>query len=165
MLVCNFSKQLSDSVNTVQMLVGFFSLVLGAVFYIIDRSPNTYFIWLSGLDINKINLNCFGLIGDVFADFVHTYAFILLTCGFLSCGKKGLLWITIGWLGFDLLMETGQYYPQMFVTLVPKWFDTVPFFENTQNFFRYGTFDPADIVAIICGAIMGYCTAFILNKK
>jgi hypothetical protein len=92
----------------------------------LNRFFNLFFRF-TGLDLITINTfsNCFGIVGNVLPDLIHTYAFILITGGFLSCEKEGFLWISLGWLGFDFLMEAGQYNPEMFINFIPKCFCSV----------------------------------------
>jgi len=44
----------------------------------------------------------------------------------------------------------------MFIRIVPDWFSTIPFLENTKNYFQYGTFDFIDLLAITIGALTAY---------
>lgn len=144
--------------NWRQIGIGVGSLFIGALVYIIDRPPEeTYFIYRLPFDISLHDHlpQIFGPIGSVLPDFLHVFAFILITAGVLGAGKTGQLVICAAWLTIDFLFEVGQRYRGL-ADLVPDWFANVPFLENTANYFRYGSFDSRDLVAIVLGTVCAY---------
>jgi hypothetical protein len=44
----------------------------------------------------------------------------------------------------------------MFIKFIPDWFASIPFFENTGDYFSRGTFSLSDLAAIFIGTIAAY---------
>jgi hypothetical protein len=144
--------------NWRQIGIGLIGLLIGSLVYIVDRPPDqTYFVYRLPFDISLHERlpAIFGPIGSVLPDFLHVFAFSLLTAGILGAAKKGQILICLGWFGIDTLFEIGQLFPSL-GDYVPEWFAQVPFLENTADYFRYGTFDTRDLVAIGLGTICAY---------
>ena len=83
-------------------------------------------------------------------------AFILLTAGILSCGRRWYPLICLFWLVVDGGFELGQKYSLQAAGLVPDWFDGVFFLENVENYFTQGTYSSHDMIAIVTGAVIAY---------
>lgn len=150
--------------NRLQILIGVAALLLGTLVYLIDRPPEqTYFVYLSPINLSlyKKLPNFFGAIGHSLPTFIHVFAFILITAGLTSCKKGGCILICLGWFFADIAFETGQKFSSWSANLVPAWFESIPFLENTKNYFTHGTFDFYDIFSIALGALAGY---FVLLK-
>jgi hypothetical protein len=156
------------SVNWLQIFLGIFFLLTGSLIYIIDRPPeHTYFF--SHYKFIKTLHNTlpafFGPLGNFLPDYIHPLSFILITSGIVSCGKKGYRIICISWLVIDCIFELGQKYSSLFIKAVPDWFTGIPFLEAFKNYFKKGTFDPYDIVAIFAGTLTAYFILTITIKK
>ncbi len=151
-------------INYTQIVLGGLVLGFGFLLYLLTRPPaQTYF--LAHLNITPTLYRSMPplvrlLTGNVPA-FLHVFAFILITGGLLGCRQPGALIISTGWLLTDVAFEVGQQFPAWTDAFIPRWFDTLPILENTRPFFRYGTFDPFDLVAICIGAVAAY--GFLLN--
>jgi hypothetical protein len=146
-------------INTTRILVGTGALFVGLLLYLIDRPPDqTYFLFRLGLTSSLYDMvpPLFGLFGGNLPAFLHIFAFILITGGILACGKKGSLVVAVCWLATDAAFELGQKFPAWAERLVPRWFDSVPILETTRNYFRFGTFDSLDMVAVAIGAAAAY---------
>lgn len=144
--------------NWRQIGIGLGSLIIGALVYLIDRPPEeTYFIYRLPFDISLHDRmpQIFGPIGSVLPDFLHVFAFILITAGVLGVGKRGQVVICVVWFVIDTLFEVGQRF-RWLADMVPDWFANVPFLENTANYFRYGSYDSRDLVAIALGTVCAY---------
>jgi hypothetical protein len=158
----------NNNINGLQILIGAAGLSLGALVYLIDRPPEaTYFIYFSKINISLYNTfpNAFGVLGNSLPDFLHVFSFILLTAGLLSCQKKGSLIVSISWLSLDLLFELLQKYNTMPLKIIPTWFKGIPFLENTENYFSLGTFDIADLIAIVLGTVIAYFILLTTNNR
>lgn len=145
--------------NRLQILIGTAVLIFGSLVYFVDRPPEqTYFIYNSAIDLSlyKTLPTFFGAIGNSLPTFVHVFSFILLTAGFMSCRKAGYMAICLGWFSVDLFFELGQKFSAWSVKMIPGWFDTIPFLENTKSYFIHGTFDLIDVAAIVLGATTAY---------
>jgi len=157
-----------DSViNWVQILIGLGGLFVGTMVYLIDRPPEaTYFIQFSRIKVSLYGIlpNVFGVIGNSLPDFLHVFSFIMLTAGLLSWGKRGSLAICLGWFSIDLIFELFQRFNALPLKIIPTWFEGIPFLENTGNYFRQGTFDLLDLVAIALGATAAYFVLLATNK-
>ena len=146
-------------VNKRQIALGLTALFIGLLVYITDRSPEqTWFLdgFLSVVSLYDICPPLFGFLGQVLPDFLHILAFILLTAGVSTGGRKGFFFISLFWLVVDMGFELGQKYSSLATKLVPDWFDEVFLLENTKNYFICGTYSSLDLVAVIAGAGVAY---------
>lgn len=158
----------NNHINGLQILIGAAGLSLGTLVYLIDRPPEaTYFIYFSKINISLYNTvpNAFGVLGNSLPDFLHVFSFILLTAGLLSCQKKGSIIICISWFSVGFLFEMLQKYNAMPLKIIPTWFKGIPFLENTTNYFRQGTFDIADLIAIALGTVVAYFILLTTNQR
>jgi hypothetical protein len=157
-----------DSViNGVQILIGLGGLLAGTMVYLIDRPPEaTYFLHFSRIKVSLYGIlpNVFGVIGNSLPDFLHTFSFIMLTAGLLSWGKRGSLVICLFWFFIDLIFELFQRFNGLPLKILPGWFQGIPFLENTENYFRQGTFDLLDLIAITLGAVTA-CFVLLATDK
>ncbi|MBW2311114.1 MAG: hypothetical protein JRF35_08580 [Deltaproteobacteria bacterium] len=154
-------------INGLQLLIGLGGLFLGTLVYLIDRPPEaTYFMHFSRVKVSLYGIlpNVFGVIGNSLPDFLHVFSFILLTAGLLSWGKRGSLVICLGWLFIDFIFELFQKFNALPLRIIPEWFRGIPFLENTQNYFRHGTFDLLDLIAISLGTVTAYFVVLGTNK-
>jgi len=152
-------KSFSNMINIRQILIGAVGLFIGTLVYLVDRPPDqTYFIFSSSFNISlfKTLPNLFGHIGDSLPSFIHAFSFILLTAGIISCRKKGFLTVCLWWFIIDCVFELGQKFSSLTLKIVPSWFSSIPFLENTRNYFLHGTFDFNDIAAITIGTLIAY---------
>ena len=158
----------NNHINGLQILIGVAGLSLGALVYLIDRPPEaTYFIYFSRINISLYNTfpNVFGVIGNSLPDFLHVFSFILITAGLLSCQKKCSIIVCISWFSLDFLFELFQKDNAMPLEIIPNWFKGIPFLENTENYFSQGTFDIADLIAIIVGTAIAYFILLTTNRR
>jgi len=157
-------KLFQQETNWLQIFIGLLVLATGSLVYLVDRPPGqTHFVYESHVDISLYDSlpNLFGTIGNIFPDFSHVFAFILITAGILSTNKTGCLVLTVFWFFTDILFEFGQKFGPAAADLVPAWFESIPFLKNTSVYFKNGTFDWLDTAAIIAGSV---CAYFILIK-
>ena len=154
-------------INRVQILIGLAGLTIGTLVYLIDRPPEaTYFLYFSRIKISLYGIlpNVFGAIGNSLPDFLHVFSFILLTAGLLSWRKRGSLVICLGWFSIDFVFELFQKFNALALRMIPGWFKGIPFLENTENYFKQGTFDFLDLIAIGLGTLTAYFVLRATNK-
>ena len=159
---------LTKKINITLILIGIASLLIGTLVYLIYRPPNqTYFVSHLGIDISFYNTlpNVFGLIGNILPSFIHTFSFILITAGLISCSKKNYRIICFCWLLVDSAFELGQKFNSLIPRIIPNWFSGVPFLENTERYFLMGTFDVFDLVAIIFAGVLSYLILLISGRR
>ncbi len=152
-------KAFGNIINFRQILIGLSVLVFGTLVYVVDRPPDqTYFVHKSFVNISLHDTlpNLFGFIGNSLPAFIHVFSFILITASLISCRKKGYLFICLGWFLVDCVFELGQKFSSLTLKIVPSWFSSIPFLENTRNYFLHGTFDFNDLAAIIIGTLLAY---------
>jgi len=155
-------------INIPQILIGLSALLLGTLVYVVDRPPvQTYFVHKSFVNISLHNTlpNLFGFIGYSLPSFIHVFSFILITAGLLHCQKRGCIIICVCWSLVDCAFELGQEFNSLLLKLIPNWFEGIPFLENTENYFFYGTFDFIDLVAITIGTTIAYFVLIATNKS
>ena len=155
-------------INKAQILIGVIVLLIGVLVYLVDRPPDTaYFIDSLAREISLHDRipNIFGPVGKSLPAFAHVLSFILITAGILGSRGKGYLYICLFWLFIDGAFELWQKYSSLPLKFIPDWFEGIPFLENTTNFFRLGTFDSMDLIAILIGTIVAYILLRITERR
>ncbi len=153
-----------NSINKIQILTGATVLFIGILVYLVDRPPDqTLFVDKSPVNISLYQIlpNLYGIIGNSLPSFAHVFSFILITSGLIASKKSQFIIICLSWFLVDLLFELGQKFSTMFIKFIPDWFTSIPFFENTGNYFIRGTFSYGDMAAITIGTVAAY---FVLIK-
>jgi len=161
-------KAFGNMINMRQILIGLTVLLLGTLIYLTDRPPEyTYFIYKSFVNISLHNTlpNLFGFIGYSLPSFIHVFSFILITAGLLHCQKRGCIIICVCWFLVDCAFELGQEFNSLLLKIIPDWLEDIPFLENTENYFLYGTFDFIDLAAITIGTTIAYFVLIATNKS
>ena len=140
------------------------ALLLGALEYLLGRPANsTQF----GEIVQKFtgsfhaNIQIYGELGKILPDFVHPFAFALLTMSlFPGAGRIIRGFICILWLVIDLSFEIGQHFGQQISELIGTLIPDGRISGLLSDYFVNGTYDRMDIVAI-CSGIM---FAFIISE-
>jgi hypothetical protein len=85
----------------------------------------------------------------------------------LGSGRQAAAAVCFLWFFVDAAFEIGQHQDiaNIIVPHIPAWFKGIPFLENTADYFVQGRFDPADLLAILFGAIAAYLLILVLHKK
>jgi hypothetical protein len=137
------------------------ALGLGVGLYIVDRSAAHVYLLPSALTLPGAPVWASGVLGGSLPSFLHVFAFILLTAAVLAPRTaRSVAAIAAAWCAIDVLFELGQLpllAPRIAAAL-PDWFRHVPLLDNVGPYFLRGTFDPADMAAILVGAALGYLT-------
>ena len=71
----------------------------------------------------------------------------------------------MGWFFIDCAFELGQKFKSWPSLIIPEWFDGIPFFENSKNYFLRGTFDFGDLAAITIGVVVAYFVLLTTKRK
>ena len=148
-----------NAINTRQVLFGLAALFVGSSVYLVDRPPDqTYFLYGSDTWISLYHVlpNLCGIFGGTLPAFIHIFAFILISAGIASSGRKGCLVVCVSWFFVDCAFELGQKYSALSLSITPDWFAGIPYLEACESFFREGTFDPLDVAAMALGALAAY---------
>ena len=146
-------------INGIWILAGVTALLLGTLVYLVDRPPDqTYFVNKSIVSISLYNIlpNLYGIIGNSLPSFAHVFSFILITAGLIASKKRTFIIICLFWFSIDSVFEVGQRFGDLFIQFVPEWFASIPFLENTTDYFVRGTFSVGDMVAITIGTVTAY---------
>lgn len=147
-------------------LIALGALALGTLVYLLDRPAATVYLLPQALSFARGHHPWFGALGGHLPEFVHVYAFILLTVAVSPW--PGRVWpICAFWWTVDSLFELGQHpaiAPHIAAAL-PAWFQHVPLLDNTANYFLRGTFDPGDLAAIALGTLVAYVTVGVIRRK
>ena len=143
------------------------ALAFGVLVYALDRLPESVYFLPAGWSLAEGGVRWFGSLGGQLPEFLHVYAFALLTAAVLASSRRLALLSCAVWWGLDSLVELGQHAaisPQI-AAAVPAWFAGIPFLENTGLYFTHGTFDPLDFIAIAVGAVAAYFTIVIYIRE
>ncbi len=158
----------SDLINKTQILTGTITLLFGTLVYLVDRSPDqTYFVDKITINISLYHIlpNLFGIIGNSLPSFAHVFSFILITAGLIASKKRHFIIICLSWFLINSIFELGQKFSTMFIKFIPDWFTSIPFLENTGDYFVRGTFSFGDMAAIIIGTISAYFLLIITSER
>lgn len=155
--------------NKKQVIIGLIVLLMGTVFYYVDRPPdNVYFVKHFGNNLSRFDMwpAIFGRLGGNLPAFFHVFSFSLISAGILTCRIRGAIFICLSWMLVDILFELGQKYHSIVNRFVPEWFSGILFLENTRAYFGQGSFDINDIFATWFGAIIAFLVIVLtMNKK
>ena len=163
----NINRQ-AYSVNWLQILLGILFFLIGALVYLIDRPPEYTYFFNHYKYIETLHNSLpafFGPLGNYLPDFIHPFSFILITAGIISRNKSSYRVICLSWFVIDCIFEFGQKYSSLFLKAVPDWFSEIPFLEAFEIYFKKGTFDPYDIIAIFAGTGSAYLVLVLTMKK
>jgi len=147
-------------------LISLGALALGALVYVVDRPAVTVYLLPHAWSLARGHHPWFGSLGGHLPEFVHVYAFILLTLA-VSPGRARALPICAFWWAVDSLFEIGQHptlAPRIAASL-PEWFQRIPILDHTANYFLHGTFDPGDLLAIALGTLVAYFSIRVLHHQ
>jgi len=156
------------TINKKQIIIGMIVLLIGTVFYFVDRPPDdVYLVKHFGNNFSRFDQwpVIFGCLGANLPAFVHVFSFSLISAGILACRIWGAAFICLGWMLIDILFELGQKYHAVVNRFVPEWFDGILFLENTRSYFRQGRFDINDIFATCIGAIVAFFVILLTMNK
>jgi hypothetical protein len=146
-------------INGTQMWIGALSLLIGGLVYLFDRPPEfTFFVHLfaNRYGLYSFGPPVFGALGGCLPAFCHTFAFVLMTTGIVSCDKRGCLVIAMGWMLIDGTFELGQKFGHMISEAIPDGFSGFPLFHMVESYFRNGTFDYYDLAAVVLGSAAAF---------
>lgn len=142
--------------------------MIGGLVYLSDRASKpvvlitsftgdpTRFDWFPSL---------FGALSGVAPDFLHVFAFSLITVGVLG-RRPGIFGpVCLFWFMTDTLFELGQHVPDLALALIPQSLEQFEPVGWAHIFFTKGTFDPLDILAFAAGAIAAYALLAVMNKR
>ena len=150
-----------------QVSLGCLALLLGVLVYLVDRTgapANFIQDWMTELtDAGEFA----GVLKGQLPDFLHIYAFILISASFISPTKKNLLRVCIAWISIECLLEIGQHsaFSQAVVSWIPEYFSHIPLLRNAQNYFLNGTFGWLDITGFFVGSLCAYFTVSFIKRR
>ena len=148
-----------DAGAKIRGMLAIAAMAAGVVLYVIDRPVPHVYLLPSVIAFAGSPGTIPGAISASLPSFVHVYAFSLLTAAVAGSRstRSGAL-IAGAWCAIDVLFELGQHtaFAPHISGAMPAWFGDVPLLENIGPYFLRGTFDPADLVATVAGAIVAY---------
>lgn len=140
-----------------QIYLALAALGLGVLVYVVDRPPGATALPES-ITLFQPTVRFFGAVGQSLPAFAHVFAFSVLTAALLGGGRRAAITVCTGWFLVDAAFELGQH-PAInaeLAKLIPSWFEAIPILDRTDELFRYGTFDPLDLLSIALGAFAAY---------
>lgn len=154
------------SFRSAYSLMALTALGVGILVYLLDRSPEHVYFLSPAASWMPSHEAWLGPLGGWLPDFVHVYAFALLTAAVVP-QPKAVLPICAFWLVVDVLFELGQYPPfaGQIAGAIPTWFQEVPILDNTAAYFLQGVFDPWDLLAIFLGTLAAYLTLTLIAQR
>jgi len=155
-------------INKPQILTAVVAIFLGVMVYLLRSPGSTYFLPESSPALWSVPSipNYLTILTDRLPDFIHPFAFALLTSGLLSSRGRGIqLTICICWFVLESVFEFGQYFKDGYLRFIPSWFDGIPLLCNAKSFFLNGTFDLWDLFSIVAGTIAAFSVMFMTSKR
>lgn len=138
------------------------ALLLGAAVYVLDRPPGSAWFLPAAWSLAG-PAHPFGVIAGQLPEFLHVFAFSLLTAAVLPATRRAAWASCAAWWLIDSLFEIGQH-PTIspILTAMTSGLKGIPLLEKTPAYFARGVFDPLDLLAIALGALAaGFCIQFI----
>ncbi len=150
---------MGDKATITQVSAAAIALLTGLLIYIVDRQADVYLL-PGAIALTTTLPPLFGSLGAHLPSFLHVYAFTLLTVACLPPRRALALPVCVAWLAIECFFEAGQHasLATFYVSLVPAWFDGMPFLEASAGFFLDGHFDSLDILAAALGALAAWLT-------
>lgn len=162
--LCRQARRLWHEPALVHLLAAFAALGVGLLVYILDRPADRVYVLPAGWQGAVAGRPAFGVLAGSLPSLVHAYAFALLMVAAAGPMRAPLLCIGTSLVGW--LLEVGQH-PAIAGAIagaVPAWTQGVPLLENSAAYFRYGTFDPVDLVAVAAGSLAAYATILVARR-
>jgi len=153
------------------MLVGVVSVAVGGLFYFVARPLGASYFQRKLAVLDEVMPRFPDMVGPMagaLPEFIHPFAFSLITMGILSRTRTSRLSICVIFLMLNLFFEIGQKYKHAVAGLVPDWFGAIPVLENTRAYFLKGVYSLWDVAAIVLGSVAAFAVAeitIILNNR
>lgn len=151
-------------INIRQFIIGFAVLIFGLGFYILFRDQ-TYITHQLSIESIQLPHHAGGVVWDGLPSFVHVFSFSMITASLIKAYKFRYFIVCAIWLIINCLFEFSQKYKVLAIGITPSWFESIPFLENTKNFFINGTFDVMDIFSIFAGTVTAFCLMTITSQR
>ena len=153
------------AVERIQIVIGVAALSMGLMVYLYDRPPGSVML-LEAMGAGAVSeVGLFGSISGQLPAFIHVFAFALLTTGLLGCRSRGAFFVCMFWLVINVLFELGQVVENSATTNGSGAFNAIFGPGVLGEFFRSGTFDPLDLLAMALGAIAAFIVCQITMQR
>lgn len=153
----NSTSPLAGLINFRQTAIGTACLLLGVLVYVTARPEGVLFLPEAFNLGHHFPTLLTSLTGSL-PVFFHVVGLSLMTTAVLAPSKQVTVVICLGWVAINGLFELGQH-ATIFTWLsawLPTGFQDIWLFEQTLRYFQNGTFDPADLAAILLAAAIAY---------
>jgi hypothetical protein len=152
--------------NWIYFHIAFISLIAGYLVYFFVRPHTPIFAIPNSLQSWRTSIDWLIPVTGSLPDFLHTYAFILLTYLVLGTGSKKHLYFSILlWWVLETVFEMMQWQPLSNLLLQQTAaldFSSLSWFEG---FLQHGTYDPLDLFAIAMASVVAYFTVNFISLK
>lgn len=145
-------------INRRQALIGVAALVAGTAVYLLDRPAGQLALIPPDWVLSDGQGSVSGILGGVLPDFLHPFAFAMLTGSLLAPSRLRYGIACLVWATIDLAFETGQAptVSKWLAATIGPWKGRIPGVESILSYFGNGTYDPLDVLATIAGAVMAW---------
>lgn len=161
--------QSTDTIIDLRPIVaGTAALILGVLVYLTVRNPDALLLF-QGMGLDTFRYEPTGLFfvpfWGVLPDFLHAFAFALITAGALGRNPSTHAPVCLFWFVINTVFELGQKFPGQAMALIPDaWMSATPI-QWASVYVNKGTFDPFDILAFAAGSIAAFALLSVMNKK
>lgn len=141
------------------------ALLAGLFVYIVDR-PAAHAIWIPAIGLPAAGRQ-FGAAGDWLPSFLHALAFSLLTASLWRAGSRAAYAACAAWALVDLAFEAGQHAQLKAPLAVALRHSAAPaeLTEPLAGYLLRGTFDVADIAAVLAGSLCAAAVLMLLAER
>ena len=129
------------------------ALLLGVAVYVFGRPPGSAWFLPAAWSLAG-SAHRFGSVAGQLPEFLHVFAFSLLTAAVLPATRRAAWVSCAAWWLIDSLFELGQH-PKLspMLAATTSGLKDIPLLCNTPAYFTRGVFDPLDLLAIAVGAL------------
>ena len=155
---------MTANIATRLLVVAGIAFALGVGNYALTRPAGSAYLLPAALEFGPSSLALPAILGGSLPAFLHVYALALLTIVVLGVTPRRAAWAAAAWCALDLFFEFGQWPPlaERLATSLPAWFGQVPILDHLGAYFVQGSFDPADLLATLLGAVTAYVTVLLM---
>jgi hypothetical protein len=151
---------ISSFINAKQFIIGSGTLILGSAVYAVGRPIGSTSLGdkiLSRIEFVSDKTIDLGFLGGIIPELVHPFCFALVTIAlFPKATRAARVAICLIWLAIEFFFEVGQFLGKCIISDLSNINIDCIIIEPLLRYFRCGTYDHFDMLAICLGITMAY---------
>lgn len=158
---------MTGSSSAKRFALGLGSLAIGSLIYLLARPPWQAPLLTSALPLLRLPAPTYASFIDNLPSFLHTFAFILLFASVAKSSRRGYAKTCLLWMCVEVVFEVCQG------SIVKAWIQSSGIYNPKGGEFSdallaacfSGTFDVADLAAIILGGVVAFALLSISDTR